>query len=166
MILATDVHYTNSIAMVAGVLFRQWDAESPEHEYTCKVEGIAPYESGNFYKRELPCLLALLNKHHLTVGCIVVDGYVHLDEDMRPGLGKVLFDALGGTVPIIGVAKNPFPGIGDNHKIMRGKSKNPLYVTTTGNLTDAKNNIEGMYGEFRIPKLLKRADQLCRSEVQ
>jgi len=162
VILATDVHYLDSTAKVAGVLFDAWNAKAPRQEVTCQVDHIEPYESGSFFKRELPCILALLEKHRLEVDCIVVDGYVFLDNQSKPGLGKYLYDALDERVPVIGVAKTPFAGISDEHKLFRGKSEKPLYVTTTDNLTTAKQNISNMHGGFRIPTLLKRVDQLCR----
>ena len=163
MILATDVHYKDSTALAAGVLFDAWNAQEPARELICRVDNIEPYESGNFYKRELPCILALLEKHRLEVDGIVVDGYVFLDNQYRPGLGKHLFDALNETVSVIGVAKTPFQGIGDEHEVYRGQSKMPLYVTTTDDLSTAKQNILSMHGDFRLPTLLKKVDQLCRA---
>ena len=164
MILAIDVHYRQSTALAAGVLFEHWSDSEPNQEYTCEIQNVAPYASGNFYKRELPCILALLNKHNLLVDCIVIDGYVYLGDESQPGLGKYLFDALGGLVTVVGVAKSPFPGISNNQKVFRGKSEKPLFVTTTGDLAGAKNNIKHMHGKFRLPTLLKRADYLCRGK--
>lgn len=163
MIMAIDVHYRNTTGVAAGVLFREWNTPIPESEYTCAVENVANYESGMFYKRELPCILALIEKHDLLVDCIVVDGFVYLDHACSPGLGKHLFDALGGTVLVIGVAKTPFPGISDQNKILRGASKKPLYITTTGELDAARQNIVSMHGDFRLPTLLKRVDTICRA---
>lgn len=128
MILATDVNYKESTATVAGVVFNDWNEIAPEEELRCTVENIEPYESGSFYKRELPCILALVKKHNLEVDYIVIDGYVFLDENNKPGLGKHLFNALNESVAVIGVAKTPFQGIRDKHKLFRGKSSKPLYI--------------------------------------
>ncbi|WP_218965971.1 hypothetical protein [Snodgrassella communis] len=66
---------------------------------------IAPYQSGQFYRQELPCIMALLDKIGLsTISTIVIDGYVHL-ADGKIGLGGYLYHALDKTIPIIGVAK-------------------------------------------------------------
>jgi len=162
MIMAIDVDYRNSTAVTAGVLFSEWHSHTPEKEYTSIDENIAPYETGKFYKRELPCILELIKKHELKMQCIIVDGFVYLDDDLQPGLGKHLFDALNRTVLVVGVAKTPLPTTSDDSRIFRGKSKNPLYVTTTGDLNVAKSNIISMHGDFRLPTLLKRADYLCR----
>ena len=162
MILAIDVQYSGSTAFVAGIAFNDWNSEIPANEFTSTLQGVAEYEPGNFYKRELPCILKLIEEHDLQLEIIVVDGYVFLDAQQRPGLGKYLHDALQGRVAVIGVAKRSFSGIGEGHEVLRGKSVKPLYVTTSGELAEAKSHIASMFGEHRIPVLLKRADQLCR----
>lgn len=164
MILATDVHYADTTALAAGVMFRDWDASWPIEEYVSKIDKIEPYQSGQFYKRELPCILSLLDEHGLDVDCIVIDGFVYLDNNGRAGLGKHLFDALDERVLAVGVAKNHFPGVDKRYQVFRGKSQSPLYVSTTGDLSDAKKNVLSMAGEFRFPALLKRVDQLCRGD--
>lgn len=83
VILAIDVHYLDSTAKVAGVLFDIWDTNAPTQEVTCQVDHIEPYKSGRFFKREWPCILALLEKHRFEVDCIVVDGYVFLGNQVR-----------------------------------------------------------------------------------
>jgi len=160
--LAIDVQYVDTTAYVAGVAFNKWHAKSATAEYSSTVENIAEYEPGSFYKRELPCILSLLKEHKLAPKTIVIDGYVYLDGKQAPGLGKKLFDALGAKTEIIGVAKKPFVNIGDDFALVRGESKKPLYVTSTGNVVAAISSIKGMHGANRIPVLLKRADQLCR----
>ncbi|OZG71192.1 endonuclease V [Hahella sp. CCB-MM4] len=166
MILAVDVQYSNDTAFVAGVMFSDWRAESPGKEYVSVLHQIEDYEPGKFYKRELPCILKLLEEHDLHPATIVVDGYVFLDGYQRPGLGKYLFDSLNGQVEVIGVAKKAFAGIGQEHEIYRGESSKPLYVTTSGELNAAKEKISLMFGQNRIPVLLKRVDQLCRAAAQ
>jgi deoxyribonuclease V len=163
MILAVDVCYTENIAAVAGVVFRNWADHHPQSEMVTFMEVPAEYEPGQFYKRELPCILRLIRQHDLKPDCIVVDGLVYLDGKSSPGLGKHLYDALGGRVPVIGVAKRHFMGIGPEYEIYRGTSERPLYVTAAGmELEEAQTYIASMYGRHRIPALLKRADQLAR----
>ncbi|WP_239352002.1 hypothetical protein [Snodgrassella communis] len=71
---------------------------------------IAPYQSGQFYRRELPYIMALLDKIDLsTTSTIVIDEYVHL-ADSEIDLGGYLYHALDKTIPIIGVAKKEFSG--------------------------------------------------------
>ena len=95
---------------------------------------------------------------------IVIDGHVYLDDARKPGLGKYLYDALQGKAAIIGVAKSPFKSTPADAAIFRSKSKRPLYVTATGvDEHTAKGFIRQMHGPYRLPTLLKRADELCRS---
>ena len=67
------------------------------------------------------------------------------------------------SVSVIGVAKTPFQDISDEHKLLRGKSKKPLYVTAIDDLITAKQNILSMHGDFRLPTLLRRVDQNTRA---
>ncbi len=163
MILAIDVQYSSDTAFVAGVTFSKWEAESPDKEYVSVLHHIEAYEPGSFYKRELPCILKLIEEHDLQPATIIVDGYVFLDGNQKPGLGKHLYDSLNAQVEVIGVAKKAFAGIDQEHELNRGESRKPLYVTTSGELDAAKEKISVMFGQNRIPVLLKRADQLCRS---
>ncbi len=163
MILATDVQYIDGKGFAAGVLFENWDSCSPVGEFISEIVTDEVYIPGQFYKRELPCILKLLNEHALSPDVIIIDGYVFLDGVTRPGLGKYLYDALDGKISIVGVAKKAFAGIGSEFSVLRAKSENPLYITVIGySLNSAKENVLNMCGEHRIPSLLKRADQLCR----
>ena len=90
--------------------FRGWRDGLPRSSHTSLHHDLAPYEPGSFYKRELPAILPMV---HLvlargTVGTVVLDGHVDLDEG-RPGLGRHLYEALGAPpeLCIVGVAKNP-----------------------------------------------------------
>ena len=62
MIAALDVHYDEieSSALAAAVVFQNWEDEEPLQEYTVRCNGIAAYVPGQFFQRELPCLLAVL----------------------------------------------------------------------------------------------------------
>ncbi len=147
-------------------MFDNWADAVPKHEYISHVENVGEYEPGYFYKRELPCILKLLNEHRLQPDIIVIDGYVYLDGSSQPGLGKHLFDAVDQSSEIIGVAKRSFSGISSEYEVFRGDSEKPLFITASSKLTDSKAYIKGMHGQFRIPTLLKRADQLCREEAK
>ena len=163
MILAVDVHYENASAVVAGIGFTRWTDQVPATSYVSTIGKAGGYIPGEFYKRELPCILTLLHEHKLSPTCMIIDGYVFLDGHTRPGLGKHLYDALSGQVKIIGVAKNPFKAIASEYELYRGASGKPLYITCAGmKLSEAKSRIAAMHGPYRIPSLLKTVDQLCR----
>jgi deoxyribonuclease V len=164
MIAAVDVWYSETGAAAGGVLFTHWTSEQPARELREFIEQVEPYEPGNFFKRELPCLLKLLEPVKDQAETIIVDGYVWLGPESRLGLGAHLHEALGERTPVIGVAKSMFRGATNAEAVLRGRSRRPLYVTAVGmDPVIAAKNIQGMHGLHRIPTLLKRVDQLCRS---
>lgn len=166
MIAAFDVHYVNDTATTACVCFEGWTDAVSKANLVELTNNIAPYESGNFYKRELPCITSLIKKHNLQPEIIVVDGYVWLDEN-KIGLGGHLFKELDEKIPVIGVAKSKFQSHSKVKEVLRGTSQTPLYVTACGiDLDKAAQNIENMHGNFRLPTLLKQVDQLCRGIVK
>lgn len=164
MILAIDVHYQEGNATTAGVLFKKWFDIEETKVVISKYENVEEYVSGQFYRRELPCILQLLNEHNLSPKVIIIDGYVNLGPSKK-GLGHYLFDALEGKTPIIiGVAKNSFHGISLSNEILRGNSSKPLYVTSIGiDIEEAKKLVISMHGQFRLPYLIKKADSECRN---
>ena len=161
MIAAVDVHYIgDGRAQAAAVLFTRYSA--PEADIILKrlMAESSGYVPGALYKRELPCILAVMDQLERLPGEIVIDGYVWLGA--RPGLGQHLFAALGCRIPVIGVAKSPFKGAAAE-KIFRGASQRPLYITTAGvPAATAARNISRMHGPHRIPTLLRQVDQIAR----
>jgi deoxyribonuclease V len=165
MLGCVDVDYRDDHAIAACVLFRDWLDAEPVAEWTQPVVGIPRYEPGQFYRRELPCLLAVLARRLDEIQTIVVDGYVWLRDENSPGMGAHLYESLGRRIPIIGVAKTCFQSAGVAKAVVRGGSKRPLFVTASGlDLVAASACIRSMHGNYRIPTLLKRVDQLCRLE--
>lgn len=162
MILATDVHYSGDEALTAAVLFEEWTATEALHEWVEERSGVEHYSPGEFYKRELPCILPLIKRAYLSLHLktIIVDGYVDLGGG-KPGLGRHLRRALDGDVEVIGIAKNEFVGA-PAARVLRGESAKPLFVTTTGNLDSARRRVARMAGSFRFPAMLKRVDELSR----
>ncbi|THF71355.1 endonuclease V [Deinococcus sp. Arct2-2] len=168
MILAcVDVDYReDGSARTAALLFENWgDAQETEVRLHT-VPQTAPYVPGAFYKRELPCLLPVLEPLAPQLAAVVIDGYVTLDAQESPGLGWHLFDALGGAVPVIGVAKTAFRGSAHAQAVQRGSAIRPLYVTAAGiDVLDAAEHLRQMAGPHRIPTLLGRVDRACREAV-
>src|SRR5262245_36607915 len=60
MIAFVDVDYRDDEAAAACVLSAGWADEILAREIVERVRGVEPYVPGQFYKRELPCLLAVL----------------------------------------------------------------------------------------------------------
>ena len=164
MILAVDVHYRGSCAIAAGVLFREWKDDEPVAEWTVAIPAVAAYEPGQFYRRELPCILELLKQVEPLPETIIIDGHVYLDAEGRPGLGRRLYDVLQGRCAVIGVAKSRFKDTPPEAEIFRGGSKRALYVTAVGVAeSDPRRFILRMHGKHRWPTLLRRADRRART---
>lgn len=162
MIVCVDVAYADDTAFAAGVFFDGWSAATPSHERVVRVDGIEPYLPGQFFRRELPPILALVAVAPGPPSTVVIDGYVWLAPD-HPGLGAHLFDAVGGSVAVVGVAKTKFGDASAAAPLLRGTSATPLYVTAAGvALDDAVAHVRAMHGAHRIPTLIRRADRLCR----
>ena len=84
MLAAVDVHYLSTHAFAACVLFHAFTDAHEIDTRVVRVIDIAPYEPGAFYKRELPCLLAVLNTAGGGLETVVIDGYVWLSADGKP----------------------------------------------------------------------------------
>jgi len=165
MIYAFDTYYYEDFAKTVCIAFEDWLSGVEKEIFTEKTEIISDYESGAFYKRELPCILSLLAKIKLHDNdIIIVDGFVTLNNDGKMGLGGYLFEALEKKIPIIGIAKNNFSSPDDKRRaVLRGESKTPLHLTAMGiDVDDIKIKLEEMHGNYRIPTLLKKLDQLTR----
>ena len=160
LIACVDVDYRIPGAVAAGLWFRGWTAEVAEFQATAQFPGVAPYEPGAFYLRELPCLIGVL-----ALGpkpdAVIIDGYVWLANGAK-GLGAHLHDVLGGI--IIGVAKTRFAGATDAVEVRRGASQSPLFVSAFGMpVEEAAARIAEMHGQYRVPTLLKCVDAISRS---
>ena len=92
---------------------------------------------------------------------IVVDGYADFGTD-KLALGAYVFEKY--NIPVIGIGKNKFEGCKvPETEVYRGDSKKPLYVTCKGiPLAEAKEMVEKMAGEYRLPYLVKYADSKAR----
>ena len=166
MILAVDVQYDDDCGYAAGLLFERWDDVAPVAAVSKKHPGVGEYVPGEFYKRELPCILALLDELDQLPETIVIDGFVFLDGHSQAGLGKHLYDALGGKAKVIGVAKTAYAGIKDDYRLLRGDSIKALFITCIGlELAEAREHIAAMHGPHRMPVLLKTVDRLCREQA-
>jgi deoxyribonuclease V len=165
MIYAFDTYYYKDYANTICIAFKDWTSENETQVFREKTEITSDYESGAFYKRELPCILSLLKRINLKEGdLIIVDGYVTLDDDGKIGLGGYLYDSLQQKFAVIGIAKNDFKNPDSQRRtICRGESKTPIFLTAKGIDVDiVQPKVENMHGNFRIPTLLKKLDQLTR----
>ena len=177
--IAIDAYYNNGICHVVGGIFDNWTDEHVLKFIYADVKVDSDYIPGEFYKRELPGILKLLEQIDLNeFDTIIVDGYVYLvepDNVEKPGLGMRLYWSLRDqnkpvkSFSIVGIAKSLY---GENeeayNRCFRGNSKNPLYITTStdwvlglspGDLApDILDQIHNMSGEYRIPTIIKEVD--------
>jgi exodeoxyribonuclease-5/deoxyribonuclease V len=194
--IAIDTYYYKDRAKTVGVVFNEWDDAVPEKILISWLSSdkYGPYIPGEFYKRELPCIMNLLEQipDILDYDAIILDGLAHLPmanpEDKVDGLGIHLEQELNKKYPdfrnnhptdpmkiygpaIIGVAKTSFKGCDSDPgiaKIFRGTGKTPLYVCTTWfnmSSNDAGEAVKSMHGDYRIPTLLKILDKETKLDV-
>jgi deoxyribonuclease V len=168
MLACVDVDYRGSEgpAVASCVVCEDWDSSESREEHVAFISGVAPYAPGQFYQRELPCILQVLAKVQAPLDAVLVDGHVWLDDRGSPGLGAHLYRALEEQVPVIGIAKSPFDSSRGQERVLRAESRRPLFVSAAGmDLDVAAENVRRMHGAHRIPTLLARADQLCRRSM-
>ncbi len=162
-----DVKYYDNFAAIGYVIFK--NHTSPIAIETGQIihYGIEPYESGNFYKRELPCLLSALNQLELKFEfeLIYIDANVWLGENKK-GLGVYLYNQLNRKTPIIGISKTKYNNSILIKEIIRGNSENPLYISSIGiDLEIAAKMVKEMHGNFRLPNMIKLADSFSRKKI-
>jgi deoxyribonuclease V len=108
MILIVDVGYQETTANIGAVVIDGFEEENLIWQENIRLENIVDYESGKFYKRELPCLLHTLSVVPESISLVIIDGNVWLDGDGKKGLGAYLFEELKEEILVIGVAKAKF----------------------------------------------------------
>ncbi len=133
--------------------------------YSIPISKVEEYVPGEFYKRELPCIQAVLAQLPSSPDIFVIDGYVWLDDQGKKGLGARLYDAFDARIPVIGVAKTSFATATSAIELHRGGSSRPLYVTAIGlEVEDAVKAVCRMHGAHRIPTMLTLVDRLSRGK--
>lgn len=163
---AVDVHYDEAGgARAALVVCRDLTFATVASEHVADIARVAPYEPGALFRRELPCIRAVLELGP-SLDLLAVDGYATLDPQGRAGLGAHVSDAIG--VPVIGVAKTAFRTATHAVEVFRGAATRPLHVTSAGGVEagEAARIVAAMAGPNRIPDALARADRLARGRVQ
>jgi len=161
-----DVHYTENLAVTACVEFGSWIDRDPTAIYVSAIDCFGDYVPGRFFEREMPCLLDALNRIRKTFDILVIDGFVHLKPPVIKGLGYHLAEAMPYPVAVIGVAKNPLKLADQYVEVLRGRSRKPLFLSSIHiPVHRAADLLKGMFGAYRIPRLIKIADQVARAGV-
>jgi len=177
MKLILDIYYFDEInkAHVAGVLFNEWSDSEAVRYVHCDTDIKSPYISGQFYKRELPCIQALLEDKSMIdmteLDTIVVDGFYSLGPE-HPGLGQHLYEDYlvpngFGYIEVVGISKSYMVGCEDySFSVIRPSSKHPLYTNGSVAGKDYGQIVSSMHGNYRIPTLIKLVDQHSRETIQ
>ena len=166
MKLVMDVHIQGDTALVAAVAFDDWSAMEGTKNYALRIEHVEKPAKGELDLRELPWLVQLLDANGLQPEVIVLDGFVHLDAQETPGLGRRLHDTLGGRTAIIGVSKSGFKDTPEQFEIYREEETAALVITCAGiDLGAAKARIRTMHGRKRVPTLMKLAARIAKGSV-
>ena len=157
--IAIDTYYYKDRAKTVGVVFNEWNDAVPEKILISWLSSdkYGPYIPGEFYKRELPCIINLIQKNNIDLkefDTIILDGLARLPGSCTEGLGAHLEDKIEELWPdldfydrpsIMGVAKTKFCGIEDDKgtcSVLRGSAKTPLYVNTTWHLMSSADAAE------------------------
>ncbi|MFF4529552.1 endonuclease V [Streptomyces sp. NPDC001407] len=143
-----------------------------------------PYVPGLLAFREIPTVLAALERLPVTPGLVVCDGY-GLAHPRRFGLASHLGVLTG--LPTIGVAKNPFtfrhaepgPSRGDTSPLLDGEEEvgravrtragvKPVFVSVGHrvSLDHACGFTLRLARDFRLPETTRAADALCRTALR
>jgi deoxyribonuclease V len=159
---AVDVYYPEDGGATAALVVAGSPIFAPiTEEHVITQETALPYKPGAFFEREMPPLRAVLAET-ARLDLLIVDGYVTLDPNGRPGLGEHVRAAFG--IPVIGVAKTQFQPATHAVEVYRGSSRRPLFVTAGGLApADAADLVRAMAGPHRMPDALKRVDTISRS---
>ena len=166
MKLVMDFQIHGDHALVAAVAFDDWAAPEGTKNYSLRVGHVERPPKGELDLRALPWLVQLLDANGLQPEAIVLDGFVHLDAQETPGLGRRLHDTLGGRVAVIGVSKSGFKDTPEQFEIHREEETAPLVITCAGiDLGAAKARVRTMHGRKRLPTLMKLAARIAKGSV-
>lgn len=152
-------------AQVAGVGFDEWAQAEPAlgEAWVSKLEGLSKPAKGEPDLREAACVQKLLADHRLAPELVLMDQPVYLDAQDTPGPGARVHAALGGAVPVIGIAKSAWKEPSAQHEVHREDETPPLMVTCAGvDLGAAKSRLRAMHGRKRVPTLVKLAARLAK----
>jgi deoxyribonuclease V len=160
-----DVYYREDYARASCIVFELKPFEKIISQYNELISPVDSYISGEFYRRELPCILKVYGKVKENIELILIDGFVSL-RDGKKGLGGYLYEALDANIPVIGIAKTFYEGCNYYIEVYRGESERPLYINSIGiKLDTAATLIKNLEDKHRIPNILKMVDKQSRSEI-
>ena len=176
--LVFDIAYNEkeNTAKTAAVEFNDFSDDVASKTYIHISPIQSEYIPGQFYKRELPAIVALIEnkigweKLKSEYDLIMVDGLYQLGPD-HPGLGaklkEYLLEKQNIDIEVIGVAKTYFHDCEKVAELVyRGQDAvKPLYVNGSIPKKAYADVIKNMAGRFKLPTLIKLVDSICRSSA-
>ncbi|GAA0448075.1 endonuclease V [Streptomyces sp. NPDC046215] len=185
IVVGVDVAYDDERDAVAAAAVALDATTLDVVEQATAVGRVAfPYVPGLLAFREIPTVLAALDRLGVTPGLVVCDGY-GLAHPRRFGLAAHLGVLTG--LPTIGVAKNPFtfryappgPRRGDTSPLLDGDEEvgralrtqdgvKPVFVSVGHrvSLDHALGHTLRLARDFRLPQSTRAADALCREALR
>src|SRR5262249_22254650 len=88
-----DVDYRGEGAVAACMLLNDWSDAEAAGEHVARIGRVEAYVPGQFYRRELPCLLAVLGTLAARAGGVVRGGCVLLAAGQAGGRGALVLVA-------------------------------------------------------------------------
>ncbi len=168
MKLVMDFHIEGDTARIGAAEFDDWAAGEATKMYSLAIAHVEKPAKGELDLRALPWLVQLLEAQRLQPEAIVLDGFVDVDPQETPGLGRRLHDTLGGRSAVIGVSKSLFKGTDtpDQFCVFREDETPPLVITAAGiDLGAAKARVRMMHGRKRMPTLMKLAARIAKGSA-
>ncbi|MFI6685458.1 endonuclease V [Streptomyces sp. NPDC050485] len=186
LVTGVDVAYDDErdLVVAAAVVLDAATLEVVE-EATAVGRVAFPYVPGLLAFREIPTVLAALERLNSGPGTVICDGY-GLAHPRRFGLASHLGVLTG--LPVIGVAKNPFtftyeqpgPRRGDSSALLADDGTEvgralrtqdavkPVFVSVGHrvSLDNACAHTLRLAGRYRLPESTRQADSLCRRALK
>jgi deoxyribonuclease V len=180
-ILGLDCAFPRSIAPYAVVAAALWDSETKQAVRTWRhrAKPPIPYVPGLLGFREVPLMLAVLEKVDHPVDAILVDGQ-GIAHPRRLGSAAHLALWLAEAIPVIGVGKTRLVGDFESlppddgasmplidkgeivGKVLRSrKNCRPLFISPGGHvdIDGAFAMVKGALCGYRLPEPIRHADQ-------
>lgn len=178
MILLTDVFYNEELnsAHIAAIAISDWSSDTIIKSWEIDKNGIdCEYIPGQFYKREMPCLIDLWKQiddnDKSQISTIIVDGFYDIWNG-KSGLGHHFHDWLtenGYDVEVVGIAKSPCRETSEftlpvyrTEESKTSKCRSALWVNGSNMSNDYQTKVLNMSGKYRIPTMIKAVDKLSR----
>ncbi|WP_188187953.1 endonuclease V [Nonomuraea sp. SYSU D8015] len=183
LVAGLDVHYHGDDELTAAVVVLDADTLDVVEQVAAPGKAAFPYVPGLFAFRELPALVAALERLAVTPDLLVCDGYGLAHPR---GFGLACHLGVLTDLPALGVGKTPFVGAHEPPGPERGAwtpivhegavvgralrtqpEVKPVYVSQGHRiaLDTATDQVLRLAPRYRLPEPVRRADHLARHPI-